>query len=157
MVGYMARVPATTSPAAIQSECEAKAIPSNCRRVLATQLPPDVFPGYCEAPVDGCPGIQRDGTCLAQIVMAAQDQGVDWEFEVNPDRNDPTGAHVWWDYIGPPLKPFEPRLPPNVPPRPPVVQEPTHFEFTCPHCGNQEVFPLGFYWCSACGKNANDP
>ena len=129
---------------------EGKAMPGNCRRVLNTFLPPTVL-GYCEASGVKCAGLQRDGSCLAQIVMAAWDQGKDWRFEVNKDAS----GTDWWDYVGEPLAPFEPRYPDNVPLPPPP--EPTHFEFTCPHCGNQEVFPLGFYWCSACGKNANDP
>lgn len=139
-----------------EQERKVRPIPANCRRVLNTPLPPNHGRGYCEAPLEGCPGIQRDGGCLAQLVMAAEAQGVEWSFETNVDPADPTGQHVWWDPLFK-LEPFEPRLPPNVPPELVRDPEPTHFEFHCPHCGNDEVLPLGFYWCSACGKNANDP
>lgn len=133
-------------------EREARPIPANCRRVINTPLPPHLI-GYCDAGAVECAGLQRDGTCLAQLVMAAEEQGVEWVFEVNVDA----AGNEWWDYIGPPLKPWEPKLPPNVPPETIRPEEPTHFEFTCPHCGHQEIQPVGFWWCGACGKNANDP
>lgn len=66
-------------------------IPPNCLRVLHSPLPV----GYGGGCSHDCPGLQRDGGCLCDIVRAANEQGVEWSFEI--DRDD------YWVYVGPPL------------------------------------------------------
>lgn len=69
-----------------------KSMPSNCLRVLSSPLAVERG-GGCNM---DCPGRQRDGACLAEIVKAANAAGVEWEFEVSR-----VGEMIWWDYIGP--------------------------------------------------------
>jgi hypothetical protein len=67
---------------------ESKAMPSPCIRTMQIG---------CDCPVD-CPGRQRDGSCLADIVRRANQHGIDWMFEVSHQ-----GERLWWDYSGPPI------------------------------------------------------
>lgn len=133
---------------------QGRGIPATCLRVLSGPRSDG-----CSV---GCPGVQRDGGCLCDVVRAAVAAGVTWKFEV--DRVD-----GFWDYEGDPIPGFvtERRdfgqihtrwLPGHEPSEPfEVKPEPTHFDFRCPHCGRCEVHVLGLYWCSECGLNANDP
>lgn len=115
-----------------------KAIPPACLRVL--QLPE----GKGECGLD-CPGKQRDGGCLCDIVRAANAQGVDWSFEI--DARD-----GFWDYDGPELD-----LPPPGEPLYPPIPRKVSF-FMCPSCRyTNEQDPDNFhYWCKNCGVNATD-
>lgn len=70
----------------------ARTMPPNCLRVLSSPLPVDRG-GGCNM---DCPGRQRDGSCLAEIVKAANAAGLEWEFEITR-----VGETIWWDYIGP--------------------------------------------------------
>ena len=65
------------------------AIPAPCLRNLSSPR------GECR--VD-CPGVQRDGSCLCDIVRAANEQGVPWRFEID-------AIDGVWEYMGPPLQP----------------------------------------------------
>lgn len=116
-----------------------KAMPPNCLRVLNSPLPVE-RQGGCSL---DCPGLQRDGSCLCDIVRAANEQGVDWKFEIDRDN--------YWVYEGPPLAAY-------TPPEPfaePELPIPT---FNCPHCGetNEQSHSNFHYWCLHCGKNAKD-
>lgn len=116
-----------------------RAMPSNCLRVMSSPLPPDRGGGCAIS----CPGRQRDGGCLVDVVRAADAQGVaEWGFELVHE-----GETVWWDYVGPELVPLEV----------PVVAEEIPW-FKCPHCETvNEQDPANFhYWCKRCGLNAND-
>lgn len=117
-----------------------KAMPPNCLRVLNSPLPLDRG-GGCS--ID-CPGKQRDGGCLCDIVRVANAQGIDWKFEVDPRDNS-------WIYAGPDLAGVE-ALDPRAAP------EPEEHVFVCPHCSREVRRELGNWWCSwdGCGKNAND-
>jgi hypothetical protein len=64
----------------------APALPPSCLRVLSVPK--------AECPLD-CPGQQRDGSCLCDIVRAAVAQDVQWQFEI--DRE------MYWNYVGEPL------------------------------------------------------
>lgn len=68
-----------------------RAMPANCLRVLHSPLPPDRG-GGCSM---DCPGVQRDGSCLCDIVRAANEQGVEWKFDLDKDN--------YWVYVGPDL------------------------------------------------------
>jgi hypothetical protein len=68
-----------------------RAMPANCLRVLHSLLAPERG-GGCS--VD-CPGLQRDGSCLCDIVRAANEQGVEWKFDLDKDN--------YWVYAGPGL------------------------------------------------------
>ena len=80
------------NPVWVEPRASGKAIPPNCLRVLHSPLGADRG-GGCG--ID-CPGRQRDGGCLCDIVRAANDAGIDWKFVV--DERD-----GYWDYDGPPL------------------------------------------------------
>lgn len=114
-----------------------KAMPPSCLRVLSSPLPDDRG-GGCAI---GCPGRQRDGGCLLDIVKSAAAQGVEWSFELVHD-----GETVWWDYAGPELAPI------------PEPEEEPGPSFECPHCGehNEQDTANFHYWCARCGKNARD-
>ena len=68
-----------------------RAMPANCLRVLHSPLAPD-HGGGCTM---DCPGLQRDGGCLCDIVRAANAKGVEWSFELDADN--------YWVYVGPDL------------------------------------------------------
>ncbi len=68
-----------------------RSMPSNCRRVYAS------FRGIT-CPGD-CVGLQPDGTCLCDVVKAANEQGVEWSVEVRWDEY----GNQRWLYDGPPL------------------------------------------------------
>lgn len=131
--GVYVNVPASTQPS--------KAIPPNCIRVLSSPLPIDRG-GGCRA---DCPGLQKDGGCLAEIVKAANTQGVDWSFALERE-----GERWWWVYAGPPVD--VPDL--SYPGGEPVA---TTHTFKCPHCRKKVEQDVGNWWCPKCGKNANDP
>lgn len=131
----------------------ALAIPSTCLRVLTVPRAP--CPGV------ECPGQQRDGGCLCDIVRAAQTAGVEWRFEVDPNDG-------YWDYAGEPVPgltvtrsdfgrvetAWDPGAGPSAAEA--VTEPPPSFD--CPHCGEHvEQTPENFHWwCPACGKNAHD-
>lgn len=74
-----------------------KAIPSQCLRVLNSPLPPERG-GGCVNHFGGiCPGTQRDGGCLADVVKQAQADGRDWSFEINRHVGDPPEGY--WDLV----------------------------------------------------------
>lgn len=68
-------------PIWVEPRAPGKAIPSNCLRVLHSPLPVDRG-GGCSL---DCPGLQKDGSCLCDIVRAANAAGVEWAFEI--DKN----------------------------------------------------------------------
>lgn len=115
-----------------------KAMPPNCRRVLSSPLSIDRG-GGCST---DCPGRQRDGGCLLDVVRAAEAQGIDWSFEIVND-----GLTLWWDFVGDAPRPI---------PVEPIVEAPPFF--ICPHCGkrNEQSLSSFHYWCTGCGKNAKD-
>lgn len=124
----------------VAAQSDARAIPANCLRVLNSPLPPEHH--GCR---DNCAGLMRDGTCLAEVVRRANEQGVRWRFDLERDRS---SDRFWWVYVGPPVD--------MTPPAEPV---PIPETFECPHCGRvNEQDPANFhFWCAGCGKNAQDP
>lgn len=79
------------NPVYAQEAAEGASIPGQCLRVLNTPL----TPGYGgECPYD-CPGRQEDGGCLADLVRWANDNGVEWSFEVRLTESGPQ-----WVYTG---------------------------------------------------------
>lgn len=119
-------------------EESAKAIPANCLRVLNTPLPLEHH--GCRAMP--CAGLSREGVCLAAIVRKANEQGIDWRFDLERD-----GEIWWWVYVGPPVDMADREPPP-----------PARETYVCPHChATNELDPGNFhFWCGSCGKNAND-
>lgn len=73
-------------PGGRASEGWVPALPSTCIRVLSSPR------GECQ--VD-CVGRQPDGSCLCDIVRAANEKGVEWTFEIDRDG--------CWCYTGPDL------------------------------------------------------
>lgn len=61
------------------------ALPAGCLRRLSSPRP-DECNSLCE-------GKQRDGSCLCEIVRAANAAGIKWSFEIDKD--------LFWTYIGP--------------------------------------------------------
>ena len=59
---------------------EGPAIPGRCLRLLNSPNP--LILGGCGG---DCPGLQRDGTCLAEVVRECQRQGREWKFEIDPE------------------------------------------------------------------------
>jgi hypothetical protein len=131
-----------------------QSMPSTCQRVRQTQR--------LACPSE-CPGRQRDGGCLLDIVKAAQAAGVEWAFEID------TVEPFFWDYAGDPIPGLitERRNVGEVHTRweegygpqswePEIVKVPQTVSFQCPHCGRQNTKPVENvnYWCDHCGKNA---
>jgi hypothetical protein len=136
------------------------AMPGNCRRVQSSPLPPERG-GGCRS---DCPGRQRNGGCLLDVVRAAITAGIrDWRFEVDP-------TDLYWDYAGPPIPGYRTtrgERPGAVigeweegsGPTDPYGYEPEEPpSYDCPHCGTHVVQdPANFhFWCPACGKNATE-
>lgn len=82
-----------------------KAIPPQCLRVLSSPLPPERGGGCINNFGTLCPGTQRDGGCLAEIVKKAIAQGKDWKFEIvrEVDVDPPDPPEGRWVYRGAPL------------------------------------------------------
>lgn len=57
---------------------EGMSLPAGCLRVLISPLSDMGCPGDCY-------GRQPDGTCLAEIIRSCQGQGIEPEFEVDPE------------------------------------------------------------------------
>jgi hypothetical protein len=144
-----AEEPPLPGPARTNAE---RAMPPNCRFTQNS-------PHHHDCRHD-CPGKQRNGGCLLDIVRAANKAGVKWRFEVDPRDH-------YWDYVGPDIPgtviergpygqvyvSFEPGHGPADPYA--VTPEPAP-TFTCPFCGTENTQdPSNFhYWCAKCGKNA---
>lgn len=136
------------------------AMPASCLR--AYSMPPRPDRGGCATSWGTCPGVQRDGGCLLDIVRAAVAAGVKWRFEVDPHDG-------YWDYDGDPIPGF-------VTERRDFGQIHTRWEpgyepadrhaaaavvlatFECPHCHTVNTQdPANFhFWCMRCGKNAKE-
>src|SRR6266404_1015950 len=67
------------NPIWLEPRAVGRAIPPNCLRVLFSPLPEDRG-GGCSL---DCPGQQRDGSCLCDIVRSADAQDIDWSFEID--------------------------------------------------------------------------
>lgn len=65
----------------LRPEGERFSIPANCLRVLNSPLAADRG-GGCQ---HDCPGKQRDGGCLCDIVSAANQAGIAWSFQVDAE------------------------------------------------------------------------
>lgn len=70
---------------------EGVSIPASCLRVLNTPLSQG---GGGECPYD-CAGRQEDGGCLADIVRWANENGIEWSFDVRLTESGPQ-----WVYTG---------------------------------------------------------
>lgn len=86
------------TPVYAQESAPGSSLPATCLRILHS-LNPEAHGG---CPSD-CAGRQVDGGCLCDIVRAANEQGVEWSFEVRvTEEIDPRYGGVW-TYTGPPL------------------------------------------------------
>ncbi len=59
---------------------EGNSLPGPCLRVLTSPHPVGCGSGF-----GVCPGQQRDGSCLAELVADLNARGVKWAFEVDKD------------------------------------------------------------------------
>ena len=73
-----------------------RTMPPSCTRCL--QLGRSCLDAGALGFSGACQGLQRDGSCLAELVRGANAAGVDWAFEVVQE-----GDRVWWDYVGAPI------------------------------------------------------
>ncbi len=153
------RIPEEYDDKDLPNRALGQAMPASCKRVMSSPLPVDQGGG---CPYD-CPGRQRDGGCLLDVVRAARAAGVRWKFDVDPHDH-------YWDYDGDPIPGFETQRGDfgqihtrweegHAPPDPFAVTAPEPQFFDCPHCGEtNEQNPDNFHWwCGSCGKNAREP
>lgn len=61
------------------------ALPATCLQVLTSPRPRDCVPN--------CQGVQPDGTCAADLIRAANERNIPWEFDLDRDGQ--------WIYCGP--------------------------------------------------------
>lgn len=83
------------NPVFAQEPAPGLTIPSNCLRVLNSPLPVERG-GGCKG---RCPGLQEDGSCLADLVKRANAHGVRWSFDVKVDEY----GEQHWTYTGDPV------------------------------------------------------